>query len=103
MNSCDQGTKMEAVACGEHTMMISNYIVEGETYDFLRIGCAPTYGDPLRYSFHLCLDYFVSLSQHTIINVPPITIWILIYPQTWSFYEGVYQQPADTFVGTLVH
>nr|TKW03740.1 hypothetical protein SEVIR_7G062500v2 [Setaria viridis] len=44
----EQGTKIEATACGNHHMLFDSVLIEGETYDFLGVCFAPTYVDPIR-------------------------------------------------------
>jgi hypothetical protein len=90
---------MEALVCGQHTMMLNSSVVEGESYDFLRVGFAPTYNHPLRHIFHLCLNYYVFISPYTLISNPQRTIWIPSFPRTLHDFEEVYRQAMDIFAG----
>ena len=99
-NVCTQGAKMEAVACAEHSLMLSNMLREGAAYEFLGVGFPPIYIDPLHHIFRLCLlDYFVTLSPHNLINDPHEPVWIPSYPRTFSEFEEVYQQQGGAFTG----
>uniref|UniRef100_K3Y1Z0 DUF223 domain-containing protein n=1 Tax=Setaria italica TaxID=4555 RepID=K3Y1Z0_SETIT len=102
----EQGTKMEAVACGDHHMMFNNVLIEGETYDFLGVYFTPTYVDPIPNMYRLCEYYAVILLPNTVIKTPQRPIWISECPRAFREFEDVYRQPVDTFadvIGVVVY
>lgn len=94
-----QGTKMEAVACGDHHMMFNSVLIEGETYDFLGVYFTPTYVDPIPNMYRLCEYYDVVLLPDTVVKTPQRPIWISECPRAFRKFEDVYRQPVDTFAG----
>jgi hypothetical protein len=88
---------MEAVAYGNHSRTMNNLLVEGESYDFFRVGFAPTLNDPLAHIFHLCSHYFVLLSPHTVICEPLKTVWTVVFPRTFRHFEDLLRQLENTF------
>ncbi|CAL4935555.1 unnamed protein product [Urochloa decumbens] len=97
----EQGTKMEAVAYGEQNMRFNNLLHEGQVYDFMRVGFAPTYAAPLEHILRLCADYFVVLSSQTIINTLRRTFWISQTPFTFMEFEDVYRQRENMFADVI--
>nr|TKW14519.1 hypothetical protein SEVIR_5G173500v2 [Setaria viridis] len=81
----EQGTKMEAVACGDHHMMFNSVLIEGETYDFLGVYFTPTYVDLIPNMYRLC-EYYAVISE---------------CPRAFRKFEDVYRQPVDTFVDVI--
>ncbi|PUZ76272.1 hypothetical protein GQ55_1G276100 [Panicum hallii var. hallii] len=92
---------MEAVAYGNHSRTMNNLLVEGESYDFFRVGFAPTLNDPLAHFFLLCSHYFILLSPHTVICEPLRTVWIAIFPRTFRHFENVFRQRENMFVDII--
>lgn len=100
---------MEAIAYGDQTMRFDRLLHVGESYDFIRVGFAPTHDDPLRYIFRLCSDYYVVLSPQSMVYAPPRELWICqcprmfmefehVYAQAESFFAGIYNMPIFTIV-----
>jgi hypothetical protein len=89
---------MEAVAYGRDQSIIYNtMLVEGQSYDFLRVGFAPTEVGPLRYKFQIYSEYYVVLSQHSEVHVPVSTIRILVCSRNFTEFESVFQQRQNKF------
>ncbi|KAF8668301.1 hypothetical protein HU200_052357 [Digitaria exilis] len=95
----EQGTKMEGIVYVVRLNLINNMLVQGETYDFMRVAFSPTYDHPGANIFHLYSEYYVLIGTHTMINEPPRTVIIPECPVTFREFEDVYQQPQNTFAG----
>lgn len=92
---------MEAVASGEHCRIIDRLVFEGESYKFSGVGFAPTFVDPDQWMFRLCNDYYLVLLPYTEICNPG-TLWIPVFPLSFTEFEDLYRRPLDTFSGTYI-
>lgn len=91
---------MEAIAHGQESDRFDIMLTEGQSYDFLRVGFAPTNRGPLRQTFRICSEHYVVLDLHTVINIPPRTVWIAVCPLRFMEFEEVYGHKENMFAGT---
>lgn len=94
-----QGTKMEAIASGYQTWRFNRLLALGEVYEIMGVGFAPTFADSLRHIFCICSDYYVVLSQQTMVNAPMEEILIPECPCYFMEFEVVYVQDKYYFAG----
>ena len=87
---------MEVVAYDDETMRFDGLLVQGQEYEFSRVGFLPTWEDDMRYMFRLHSDFYVYLSTHTMLNAQTSIFGFPQIPRTFMSFQDVYN--VDEFI-----